>query len=160
MKKARKLSALLLALVLFLAVGCQNTPTTNGSENSTGDTAVNQPITAVEDTLIVGINGEPSHLNGTQQGEAPNGKVNSQIYDKLVVMDTETGEIVPALADSWEMTDDTTWTFHIREGVTFHNGEPLTAEDILFSYQLNADTGGYQWMWGAIDVANSSAPDD
>ena len=75
-------------------------------------------------------------------------------------MDTETGEIVPALADSWEMTDDTTWTFHIREGVTFHNGEPLTAEDILFSYQLNADTGGYQWMWGAIDVANSSAPDD
>ena len=42
-------------------------------------------------------------------------------------------EIRPALAESWEMVDDTTWRFKLREGVTFHNGNDFTAEDVVFS---------------------------
>ncbi len=45
----------------------------------------------------------------------------------------ENMELVPQLADSWELLDDVTWKIHIREGVTFQNGNPLTAESVMGS---------------------------
>jgi peptide/nickel transport system substrate-binding protein len=55
------------------------------------------------------------------------------VYDTLVMLNSS-GAIVPGLAESWEASDDgLTWTFNLREGVTFHNGEPLTASDVVFS---------------------------
>jgi len=48
------------------------------------------------------------------------------------------GEIAPGIAESWEMSaDGLSWTFRIRDGVTFHNGEPLTADDVKFSLDRN-----------------------
>lgn len=57
-------------------------------------------------------------------------------YDKLVAYDIEdTSRIVPQLAESWEVSEDgTTFTFKLREGVSFHSGTPLTAEDVVFSF--------------------------
>ncbi|MEM6431434.1 MAG: ABC transporter substrate-binding protein [Deinococcota bacterium] len=55
------------------------------------------------------------------------------VYDTLVMFDSS-GLIVPALAESWEPADDgLSWTFNLREGVTFHNGDALTASDVAFS---------------------------
>ncbi|MBR6114718.1 MAG: ABC transporter substrate-binding protein [Oscillospiraceae bacterium] len=51
------------------------------------------------------------------------------ITETLVWVD-ENLELKPLLADSWEQTDPTTWVFHIRDGVTFHNGNPVTAEAV------------------------------
>lgn len=56
-------------------------------------------------------------------------------YETLVVFNNETGELEGRLADSWEVVDAQTITFHLREGVTFSNGEPLTGEDVLYSWQ-------------------------
>ncbi|MEX2536968.1 MAG: ABC transporter substrate-binding protein [Trueperaceae bacterium] len=57
------------------------------------------------------------------------------IYDPLVEI-LPGGEIGPMLADSWEVTDDgTEWTFHLREGVEFHNGEAFDAQDVAFTFQ-------------------------
>ncbi len=42
-------------------------------------------------------------------------------------------EILPALAESWEVVEPTRWRFHLRDDVTFHNGNPFTAEDVVFS---------------------------
>jgi len=57
-------------------------------------------------------------------------------YDKLVAYDTEdTSRVVPQLAESWEVSEDgTTFTFKLREGVTFHSGNPFTAEDVVYSF--------------------------
>jgi peptide/nickel transport system substrate-binding protein len=58
----------------------------------------------------------------------------SFIYDTLVWKDTS-GEVLPWLAESFETSDDgTTHTFTLREGVTWHDGEPLTAEDVAFTF--------------------------
>jgi peptide/nickel transport system substrate-binding protein len=55
------------------------------------------------------------------------------VYDTLVMLDSS-GQIVPGLAESWESSEDgRTWTFNLREGVTFHNGDPFTANDVVFS---------------------------
>lgn len=54
-------------------------------------------------------------------------------YDCLVFPDRETGEVVGWLAESWELLDDVTWRMNLRQGVTFHDGSPFTADDAKFS---------------------------
>lgn len=56
-------------------------------------------------------------------------------YETLVVYNNETGELEGMLADTWEVVDAQTINFHLREGVTFSNGDPLTGEDVLYSWQ-------------------------
>jgi peptide/nickel transport system substrate-binding protein len=55
-----------------------------------------------------------------------------QIYEPLVGRGKNL-ELVPALATKWEQPNPTTWRFHLRPNVKFHNGEPFTAEDVIFS---------------------------
>ena len=54
-------------------------------------------------------------------------------YDPLVRRDKDL-KVEPALAESWEQPNDTTWRFHLRHGVKFHDGTPFTADDVVFSY--------------------------
>ncbi|WP_435110949.1 ABC transporter substrate-binding protein [Nocardiopsis synnemataformans] len=67
------------------------------------------------------------------------------MWDSLLEIGSE-GELVPGLAEEWEISEDgTSWNFVLREGVTFHNGEALTADDVKFSLDRmrheNAATG-------------------
>ena len=72
-------------------------------------------------------------------------------YEWLVYSDPTEG-LVPMLATSWESnaTGDE-WTFHLREGVTFHDGTPFTAEAVKFSYQRTIDLGMVSYQIDAID---------
>jgi len=54
------------------------------------------------------------------------------VYEGLVTRDKDL-KTVPALAESWETPEPTRWRFHLRKGVKFHNGDPFTADDVLFS---------------------------
>jgi peptide/nickel transport system substrate-binding protein len=56
----------------------------------------------------------------------------AHIYEGLVTRDREL-KIIPALAESWETPEPTRWRFHLRKNVKFHNGDPFTADDVLFS---------------------------
>ncbi len=56
----------------------------------------------------------------------------AQVYEGLVGRDKDL-KIVPALAESWQTLDPLHWRFHLRKGVKFHNGDPFTADDVLFS---------------------------
>ncbi|MGC2082741.1 MAG: ABC transporter substrate-binding protein [Bradyrhizobium sp.] len=56
----------------------------------------------------------------------------AHVYEGLVARDKDL-KIVPALAESWETLEPTHWRFHLRKGVKFHNGDPFTADDVLFS---------------------------
>src|SRR5438445_7883329 len=62
------------------------------------------------------------------------------IYEGLVTRDKDL-KIIPALAESWETLTPTHWRFHLRKGVKFHNGDPFTADDVLFSAQRVRATG-------------------
>src|SRR3954449_11059776 len=56
----------------------------------------------------------------------------AHIYEGLTSRDKEL-KIIPALAESWETPEPTRWRFHLRKGVKFHNGDPFTADDVIFS---------------------------
>jgi peptide/nickel transport system substrate-binding protein len=54
------------------------------------------------------------------------------VYEGLIARDKDLN-IIPALAESWETPEPTRWRFHLRKGVKFHNGDPFTADDVVFS---------------------------
>src|SRR5580698_5811658 len=56
----------------------------------------------------------------------------AHVYEGLVTRDKDL-KIAPALAESWETPEPTRWRFHLRKGVKFHNGDPFTADDVIFS---------------------------
>ena len=57
------------------------------------------------------------------------------VYDSLLSYGFPDGDIVPALAESWEIVDNLTYIFHLRENVTFHNGNSFTADDVKYSIE-------------------------
>lgn len=66
--------------------------------------------------------------------------VQNQIFDELVTLDPETLEPKPYIAKDWEFSEDgTKLTFYLHEGITFHNGEKLTAEDVEFTFEWILD---------------------
>jgi peptide/nickel transport system substrate-binding protein len=62
------------------------------------------------------------------------------VYEGLVRWNADL-ELEPALAESWEVISPTEWKFNLRKDVTFHNGNPFTADDVIFSYHRAGDTG-------------------
>jgi peptide/nickel transport system substrate-binding protein len=82
------------------------------------------------------------------------------LYDSLVFPNTE-GGVDPHVAESWDVSDDgLTWTFHLKEGIKFHNGSELTASDVAFSMNRMLEIGeGLAYVFlGTVDSV--SAVDD
>ena len=88
------------------------------------------PVAAQE--LTIGLSSEPSALDPHYHNLGPNNAMRRHTYDSLVLQD-EKQQLQPALATSWKPVDDTTWEFKLREGVTFHDGSPFTAKDVVFT---------------------------
>ena len=83
-------------------------------------------------TLKWSMPGDSLTLDPHAQNEGPTHMVSRQVYEGLVTHDTNMN-IVSQLATSWESTGPETWIFNLREGITFHDGSPLTASDVAFS---------------------------
>jgi peptide/nickel transport system substrate-binding protein len=90
---------------------------------------------ALRSTLYIGTTFPVAFLDGTGFGMTDN-LICAQIYQGLVANDPVTQQIVPVLAESLPTvsSDGLTYTFHIRKGITWHDGTPLTAQNILDSY--------------------------
>ena len=89
---------------------------------------------AKAETLSVGFVAEPANLDFTStEGAAIPQALLVNVYEGLVKLDQD-GKIQPLLAEKWEVSDDRkTYTFTLRKGVTFTNGAPFTADDVVFS---------------------------
>src|SRR5215216_5916246 len=67
---------------------------------------------------------------------APHAHYHAPLWDSLVGFDFEKGGIGPGVAERWDRAPDgKSWTFYIRKGLKFHNGDPLTAHDVKFSLE-------------------------
>ena len=94
-----------------------------------------------KDTVIVGITAPNGKFNPIYTDSTYDGYVCSLLFDGLVSNDKE-GNAVPSVAEKWEISSDNkTYTFHIKKGVKFSNGDELTAKDVAFTYTTLADPG-------------------
>jgi peptide/nickel transport system substrate-binding protein len=89
---------------------------------------------AQQTTLTVGMQLEPPMLDPTGGAAAAIDEVvYANVFEGLTRFAAD-GSVIPGLAESWEISEDgTTYTFHLREGVSFHDGAAMTAEDVVFS---------------------------
>ncbi len=106
------------------------------------------------DTLTIAIGAEPESLDPVNMTSAPAATVGEHVVERLIYME-EDGSLTPMLAESWESNDDSTvWTFKIREGVTFHDGEPLNAEAVAANLRrfVDPDVGAaYAFLLGTVE---------
>lgn len=90
--------------------------------------------TTETDTLDVAVPIEATGLYPYTANDPHSMRVHILLYDTLISFDTN-GVIIPEIAESWEFVNSTTLDFTIRTNITFHNGEPLTLQDIQYSYE-------------------------
>ncbi len=111
--------------------------------------------------LRAGMQTDPVGLDPHKTQATSTRNMLENVYDTLVMFDSSM-QIVPGLAESWETSEDAlTWTFKLRDGVTFHDGSPLTASDVVFSLNRIKDPEIASPRSGDFEVvASAEAPDD
>jgi peptide/nickel transport system substrate-binding protein len=103
------------------------------------------------DTLIEATIGDPSSLDPAWAYDTASGEVIFNVYETLLFPKKGSPtDFVPMLATKWDISPDgKTYTFTIRQGVTFHDGSPLTAQDVAYSFwrgMIQDRSGGPQWI--------------
>lgn len=135
MSRFKSLVAMLLALSMLLGAGAM-------------------PAMAEEtrDDIVIALWSEPSTLCGGLAASTAVNMVSRQIFDTLIRKNAETGEYEPCLATEWTWENDNTdLVLTLRDDVTFHNGEPMTAEDVAFSYNTIINAGYADTATSAMD---------
>ncbi len=148
-----KLWLFLLILIAALLVACGGTETDTGSEtDADGETDTADGVAETETdsgepvVLRIGWAGSPDTLNPGTAVLAEAYTLFEMVYDSMYQLELD-GTYSLELADSVDVSDDgLVYTYHIRDGITFHDGEPLTAEDIAFSYNLYASQEDFPFL--------------
>ena len=112
-------------------------------------------------TLTYTFHPEPTALSTVATSAVPTALISTKIYESLLEYDGPGMTPVPGLARSWEVADDQlTYTFELRDDVTWHDGEPFTSEDVKFSIEVIAK--GYHSRGNTYfgNVETIEPPDD
>lgn len=124
---------MLCAVLLLLLTACGGREETAGKEQTDGGQTAGE--TSDADTLVYG-SGDYTRINPAMD---EHGEINILLFNGLTAHDGK-NEVVPCLAKSWEFDETSdTYTFHLEEGVKWHDGEPFTAADVKFTIEAIMD---------------------
>jgi len=148
MIKSKKILALLsmMIVLVLVTVGCGNS---DGSVSADG----------VRDTLVIAQGADAKTLDPHGSNDNPSSRVIKQINETLVVQD-ESMELQPGLAESWDKIDELTFEFKLKQGVKFHNGEELKASDVKFTLLRALESPNVGHIVGAINKDGIEIVDD
>ncbi|GIO27013.1 ABC transporter substrate-binding protein [Ornithinibacillus bavariensis] len=146
----KKLVPITIFFALFLVI----------SACSTGDSDKNKDGSSSQE-INIRVNNDPDFLDPHMAEASITFQMLLNIFDGLMVGDTD-GSLKPALAKDYSISDDgLTYTFTIRDNVKFHNGDPLTTEDIMYSFERLMGKGSGKPLTSNFDnIASLEAPDD
>ena len=147
-----------LLLVTVLCACGDESQSEVGGTGSDGTSTSGEAVTGGE--LVVGISQDlGDSLDPYQMTAAGTREVLFNVYEGLV-KPTSTGEYVPAVAsDSTVSEDGLTYTFPLREGVLFHNGEEVTTDDVIYSFETCAETTVDTALAAALSAVESVTAD-
>ncbi|MEZ7172950.1 peptide-binding protein [Sporosarcina sp. OR05] len=148
----------LLMMVLMLTAACSS------QDGSPGTTQNGEGGSKEGGTLTIAFNSEPGNLNPMIYATTSDTNITHMVYDSLVIPDEEL-KMVGSLAETWEISDDNKeYTFKLKDGIKWHDGEPFTAEDVAFTFTALAHPyydGGAYWrvdpIVGAEEYKNGEA---
>src|SRR5690606_30107459 len=149
----RLAAGLTLALTLAACSGGGEGVDINGDqEGGTASNGSEEGAPAAGGTLIAAIAGEPDQLDPHVTTAYFSFQVLENVYDTLIEPDVNL-EMQPALAESWETSDDQlTWTFHLRDDVTWHDGSDFTADDAVYSYtRIMEEELSPSWRFSTVE---------
>ena len=144
--KFRKVLPLAALALVLVAAGC-------GGDGDSGGGGGGE--------LVFGTASDPVVLDGALVSDGESLRAIDQMFEGLVTLGEGTTEVVPNLAESWEAdAAGTAWTFNLRDGVTFHDGEAFNAEAVCFNFdrwynftgpfQLESATYYWQTVFGGF----------
>ncbi len=158
---AKKLLVMLVVLAMtFASIGCSsNNNVTLNDVSGTGNDAATESTSAQETTtqdptreLTIGLAGDAYSLDPYPLNETITNGINHHIFEPLVRKNPSL-QNEGVLAESWEVNDDgTVWTFKLREGVKFHNGNTFDVNDVLYTYERAlTDMSAFKGMLSTLD---------
>jgi len=130
-----------LSVALFVA-GCQSPPPAqSAAPGATPGAGVTAPRKAAHaSNLTTATIADPKTFNPILVTDNASNEAIGDLFDLLVRTNPKTNEVEPALAERWERNEDgTQWTFFLREDVKWHDGQPLTAADVVFTFDAIFD---------------------
>ncbi len=140
--------AAIVALGALVLSGCASQREDGGGEENTSD---------VDSTFVFGSSGDIAGLDPAMANDGETFRVSRQIFEGLVGVEAGTADPAPGLAESWEQSEDgLTYTFQLKEGVTFHDGTDFNAEAVCFNFdRMNNFTGlaateSLSYYWGKL----------
>ncbi len=148
--RAGRIALVALACV-FLMVDCTRPPARGKPQRDERDLAREEAgdvLTSVPaagdpvdgDYLIRSLNSEPATLNPLTAVDVASGTVTEWIHETLIQRNPKTLDYEPMLAKSWEVSSDhLSYTFHLREDVHWHDGQPFSADDVIYSFERIKD---------------------
>lgn len=149
-KKAKIISLILIALLMVSVFsGCSS-----DSEKASGSGS-GEP----KDTITILVKAEPSTIDPADQNNEDIGLVTNFVYDGLFDLD-ENGEISLGLLEDFDIEDETTVRFKLKEGIKYSDGTDLKSEDVLFSIKRLQESPVSQSHYRFVDLENSVIEDD
>ncbi|WP_067725962.1 ABC transporter substrate-binding protein [Oceanobacillus damuensis] len=160
-KRKYWLTIVLLVAVLFISA-CSNSE--EGSEKATESEDGSEATAGASDQaqeIRVRINDDPDFLDPHRATASISFQMILNMFEGLFIPQTD-GSLTEGLAESYEVSEDgLTYTFTIRDDVTFHNGEPLTIDDVVYTFERLMGLNGGEKLSGNFDnVASIDAPDE
>lgn len=150
-------SACLMSVVLL---ACGGESTDEGSPSPVSTSALvetTSPAVGDVEQVTWSVAAEPSSMDIVYNADFDTGQISANICERLLAPQPDFS-VKPVLAESVSNPDPLTWVYVIREGVSFHDGSPLTAEDVVYSLTRNmdADVGSY-WGGAYVNVESITA---